>query len=80
MQQSCNYTDISGMMEDSTNFSEKDRDYFLELYHLFGDEKFLYGSDYPVQTYKQTNKLLKGLAKSTKKNIMYNNAKELFNV
>jgi len=73
------YSDISGMMEDSVNLSENDKNYFMELYNKFGAEKFLYGSDWPVQTYKQTNFLLENISKEDKKKIMYKNAKEIFN-
>jgi len=73
------YADISGMMEDSVNLSEKDKNYFMELYNKFGVNKFLYGSDWPVQTYKQTNFLLECVSKEDRKKIMHKNAKEIFN-
>jgi predicted TIM-barrel fold metal-dependent hydrolase len=68
------------MMEDSINFNKKDRNYFIKLFNIFGKEKFLYGTNYPVQTYKQTNKLLTKLSKYDKIDIKYNNIRKLFNV
>ena len=74
------YTDISGIMEDNDDFSVNDRDYFMKMYDRIPVKKFLYGTDYPVQTYEQTNELLDLISKKNKKIIMYNNAKEIFNV
>jgi len=74
------YTDISGLMEDNINFNKDDREILNEIYKNVPAYKILYGTDYPVQTYSQTNKLLKFISKCDKKKIMYSNAKELFNV
>lgn len=74
------FTDISGLMEDTKKYTKKSQNYFMTLYNIFGYKKFLYGSDYPVQTYSQTNRILSGIPKYEKEKIQYYNAKELFDV
>jgi predicted TIM-barrel fold metal-dependent hydrolase len=74
------YADISGLMEYSEEFNENDRKYFMKLFNKIGSAKFLYGTDYPVQTHEQTKELLKEVQEVDKYKIMYSNIKELFNV
>jgi len=74
------YTDISGLMEDSERFDENDRDLFMHVFNSVDKTKILYGSDYPVQTHEQTNKLLDLLSEEDKNLIKYGNAMKLFKV